>query len=55
MKVIVHYPKTEQGKQNLKKAVADTHIDAVIKYVSMLDCPKEQKEKLIKEIINDKK
>lgn len=54
MKVIVHYPQTEQGKQKLKKAVADVHIDAVEKYVSKLNCPKEQKEKLLKGIIKDK-
>lgn len=53
MKVIVHYPKTEQGKEKLKRAVTDVHIDAVIKHISNLNCPKEQKEKLLKKIIKD--
>ena len=53
MQVIVHFPKTEQGKENLKNAVADVHIDAVTKYASKLNCPKEQKEKLLGEIIKD--
>ena len=51
MKVIVHYPQTEQGKQKLKRAVTDVHIDAVLKHISKLNCPKEQKEKLLQEII----
>ena len=53
MKVIVHYPQTEQGKQKLKRAVTDVHIDAVVKCISKLNCPKEQKEKLLKGIIKD--
>ena len=53
VKVIVHHPKTEQGKQKLKRAVADTHVDAVVKYISKLNCTKGQKEKLLKEVINN--
>ena len=53
MKVIVHYPQTEQGKEKLKRAVTDVHIDAVIKHISKLNCPKEQKEKLLNKIIKD--
>jgi hypothetical protein len=51
VKVIVHYPQTEQGKEKLKRAVTDVHIDAVIKHISTLNCPKEQKEKLLSDII----
>jgi len=51
LQVIVHFPKTEQGKENLKNAVADVHINALTKYVSKLNCPKEQKEKLLQAII----
>lgn len=50
MKVIVHFPKTERGKEKLKRAVTDVHIDAVLKYISTLNCSKEQKEKLLKAI-----
>ena len=53
MKVIVHYPQTEQGKEKLKRAVTDVHIGAAIKHISKLNCPKEQKEKLLKKIIKD--
>lgn len=53
MKVIVHFPQTERGKEKLKRAVTDVHIDAVIKHISKLNCPKEQKENLLKKIIND--
>ena len=54
MKVIAHHPQTEQGKEKLKRAVTDVYIDAVIKHISKLNCPKEQKEKLLKSIINNK-
>ena len=53
MKVIVHYPQTEQGKKKLKMAVTDVHINAVLKHISNLNCTKVQKEKLLKKIIKD--
>ena len=53
MKVIVHYPQTKQGKEKLKRAVSEVHIDAVLKYISNLNCLKEEKEKLLKEIIKE--
>ena len=54
MKVIVHYPQTEQGKQKLEKAVTGVHIHATVKYISKLNWPKEQKEKLLEDIVKEK-
>ena len=51
MKVIVHYPNTEQGAQELAKRVAKTHAEAAARYIEKLPCPKEQKEALFDEIM----
>lgn len=43
IKVIVHYPKTEEGRQELARRVADVHADFVISSINKLDCPIKQK------------
>lgn len=53
--LIVHYPKTKEGWQELNKRVAAVHADAVINSVMNLKCPKEQKEQLLKAILKDAK
>ncbi len=47
MKIIVYYPTSENGLNELKKNVAKVHADAVSSYISNLPCPKEQKLELI--------
>lgn len=47
MKIMVHYPTSENGLNELKKNVAKVHADAVSSYISNLPCPKEQKLELI--------
>lgn len=47
MNVIIHYPKTKQGIEELERKVASVHIEAVKSYIKQLPCPKEQKLKLI--------
>ena len=45
--VIVHYPKTEQGKRELAERVAGVHADMVKK----LNCPSDQKAELLGAVI----
>ena len=47
MNVIVHYPKNPENIIALQKKAAAVHADAVLRYVQKLNCPKEQKLKLI--------
>ena len=47
MKIIVHAPRTEQGKERIKQAVTEEHIRAVIQAVTKLNCPREQKQELL--------
>ena len=49
--VIVYYPKTEEGKRELAKRVADVHADMVLRYIQKLDCPSWQKEELLDAVI----
>lgn len=46
MKIIMHYPETEQGMNELKNTVATVHAESVKKYIKNLSCPKEQKIEL---------
>lgn len=52
MKVIVHPPKTPEGLRDLQKKVSIVHADAVLKYLTKLPCPKEQKIELVASIQN---
>ena len=37
--VIVYYPKTEKGREDLARRVAEVHADAVIRRLKSLNCP----------------
>ena len=51
MKVIVHYPSTEEGKAELARRVSKMHADAIGMYLAKLNCPLEQKDKIIDMLI----
>ena len=53
--VIVHYPKTEAGKEELAKRVADVHATAVIQRLKRLNCPTHQKQALLDAVIDTAK
>ena len=55
IKVIVHYPKTEEGRQELARRVADVHADFVISSINKLDCPIKQKLELLQAVIDTAK
>ena len=50
MNVIIHYPKTKQGIEELERKVASVHVEAVKSYIKQLPCPKEQKLELLKAV-----
>ena len=43
IKIIVHYPQTRQGNQELAQRLADDHDDAVVSAINKLDCPPDVK------------
>ena len=51
VKIIVHYPKSQEGINILQKKVAAIHAETVLKYIDKLPGPKEQKLRLINTII----
>ena len=53
--VIVHYPKTEQGKRELAERVAGVHADMVNQYIKKLNCPSDQKVELLDAVIASSK
>lgn len=53
VKVIMHYPQTEQGRRELKKKIASVHTEAVVQYLTKLPYPKEQKLALLQAIRDD--
>ena len=52
IKIIVHYPQTKQGKQELAQRLADVHADAVVSAINKLDCPLKQKLNLLQAVID---
>ena len=53
--MVVHYPKTEEGKRELARRIAGTHADMVNQYINKLNCPFKQKEQLLNSIIDTAK
>ncbi len=46
IEVVVHYPKTEEGWEELGKRVATAHANYVIEKIERLNCPTWQKLEL---------
>lgn len=53
--VIVYYPKTEEGKEELARRVADVHAAAVNQRLKSLNCPTSQKLALLDAVIETRK
>ena len=53
--LIVHYPKTDAGREELAKRVAEVHASAVTHRIKALTCPTSQKLELLDAIIEDAK
>lgn len=50
--VIVYYPKTEEGREDLARRVAEVHANAVIRRLKSLNCPTRQKLELLDAVVN---
>ena len=51
IKLIVYYPKTEEGQIELAKRVSDVHAAAVTQRIKSLNCPTSQKLELLDAVI----
>ena len=47
IKVIVHYPKTSEKQAQFDALVAKFHAEYVVQYIEKLNCPTDQKLKLV--------
>ena len=47
MKIIVHYPQTPEKQAQFDARVAKFHAECVAQYIEKLNCPTDQKLKLI--------
>lgn len=50
--IIVYYPKTKEGMEELARRVADVHADAVNYKLKHLKCPTKQKLELLDAVIH---
>ena len=53
--LIVYYPKTEEGKEDLARRVSDVHAAAVNQRLKSLNCPTIQKLELLEAVIETAK
>ena len=51
IRVIVHSPRTEEGRAELARRVADVHANAVMQRIKELECPDQQKMDLLDAVI----
>ena len=52
IKIIVHYPETPEKQAEFDARVAKFHAEYVAQYIEKLNCPTEQKLKLIDAVAN---
>ena len=55
IEVVVHYPKTKEGWDELGKRVATAHANYVIEKIDRLNCPTWQKLELLQAVIDTTK
>lgn len=53
--VILHFPTTEEGKEELAHRVSEIHAAAVIQRIKELNCPTQQKLDLLDAVIKTAK
>ena len=53
MNVIVHTPGAPEGLRALRKQVAAVYAQAVVQYIEKLDCPEEQKLRLLRAVTEE--
>ena len=53
--LMVHYPKTAAGREELSKRAADVHASAVTQRIKSLNCPTSQKLALLDAVIETAK
>lgn len=53
--LIVYYPKTEEGKEELARRVSDVHATTVNQRLKSLNCPTYQKLELLDAVIKTAK
>ena len=53
--LIVYYPKTEEGQEDLARRVADVHANSVTQRLKSLNCPTQQKQELLDAVIQTAK
>lgn len=51
IRLIVYYPKTEKGTEELARRVSDVHAASVIQQLKALNCPTHQKLDLLDAVI----
>ena len=50
--IVMYFPSTNDGKQELAQLVSAVHADAVDSKLRTLNCPNKQKVQLLQELIN---
>lgn len=55
IEIIMHYPTTDKGKQELARRVSEVHADFVCAELKALSCPSKEKLKLLNTVIEKRK
>lgn len=53
MRIVVHYPQTKDKIKKLAEKTADVQAMAIKEYLEKTPCPKEQKLKILEQIIQN--
>ena len=53
MNINVHFPTSTQGMEELTRRVSEVHALAIVSFIQSLNCPTEQKHRLLDVIRDD--
>lgn len=53
MNIIVHFPKTEEGKQNFYSQVSKVHIDTISQMISDMECDQDDVHSMLQSVISE--
>ena len=55
VKIIMHYPNSDEGRQELARRVSDVHSDFAIRRIDKMNCPIKEKLRMLEAVAATRK
>ena len=55
VKIIMHYPNCDEGRQELARRVSDVHSGFAIRRIDKMNCPIQEKLRMLEAVVSEQK